>query len=233
MKTTTPLAFALAFFWFGSTVSAASGETFSARALFNTGGTSIMTGNKPAAPAKPAEPSFRGVKFWIEKETAGGKVAVVPASTVFRGGEAIRLVLKSNADGFIYVYNQGTAGGQMLFPSRVLNDADKLVRAGDLVTIPSNGFMKFDGNRGVEKILVAVSSRPLSPPMVQAAQPDRVIATLNANAIQARNFNFTAADQGSAANAPGFEPAGYAVAPEAAFEGGSRQLVLTLELKHE
>ena len=127
---------------------------------------------KPEGPSKPdvvkvsaPGPSRRrvGLKYRIQMmATSGGSAVDVDAQRTFRTGEAIRIVVESNIDGYLYILQRGSSGREtMIFPSPEINGGSNLVKANTVLTVPWNGFFKFDSVPGREKWLLVVSRSPL------------------------------------------------------------------------
>lgn len=137
---------------------------------------------KPAEPAASAAPSRRkvGLKYRVQLDPG----VDTDAARAFRSGEAIRLVVESNIDGYLYVVLRGSSGGEtQLFPDPRINDGKNLVKAGTPYTVPANGWFRFDAKAGEEKLLLVVSRSPLEP---AASQPSEVAQAVSFNSLMAQ-----------------------------------------------
>ncbi len=143
-----------------------------AKALFFSGeGTTVArTPSAPARQAVQAEPraqapspvKYMGVSYWIERLDRNGEMRRVNSSTVFRKGDRIRVSLKSNREGYLYVINLGSTGrSTMLFPNASTPDGSNLINANQTYDIPPNTFFRFDENPGEETLLVMLSPTPM------------------------------------------------------------------------
>lgn len=113
--------------------------------------------------AAASTPSRRrvGLRYRLQLESAGGVADIDPAR-VFHSGEAVRLVVDSNIDGFLYVLLTGSSGRQtLLFPHPEINAGKNLVTAGVPYTVPADGWFRFDSTPGEEALMLVVSRTPL------------------------------------------------------------------------
>lgn len=102
-----------------------------------------------------------GLRYRLQMEAVSGAVDVDP-TRVFRSGEAVRLIVDSNIDGFLYVLLTGSSGRQaLLFPHPEINGGVNRVTAGVPYTVPVEGWFRFDATPGEERLLLAVSRAPL------------------------------------------------------------------------
>ncbi len=202
-----------------------------AKALFHSGeGTTIATQQKTgAAPGTPAQ--YMGIAYWIEHRTRDGKVSKTSISREFRSGERVRLQIKPNRPGYLYVLNIGSTGtSQVLFP---LGGEENTVVANETYSVPGRGFMRFDDNPGVETLLVMLSTRPLSslaPQLAPRQERFDVAATQQfqelADMRGAKDLVIEDDFRSSRSTA-----AHYAVAPLRSLENG-KVITITVKLKH-
>ncbi len=101
-----------------------------------------------------------GVQYSIELLRRGSNVTKrVDGNHVFKSGDRIRIHLTSNGNGYMHALHKGTTGDSFLIPisngGQVLNGQD--------ITIPSStGWLRFDENKGVEKIDLVFASHSVS-----------------------------------------------------------------------
>ncbi|MCA1630317.1 MAG: DUF4384 domain-containing protein [Acidobacteria bacterium] len=102
------------------------------------------------------------------RDEAGGAVRVSP-SREFKSGESIRLLVESNTDGYLYVFNaEGDATPQLIFPDARLNRGDNRIGAHVPYEIPSSKeqderlrWFVFNDAPASERVFVVVARRPL------------------------------------------------------------------------
>jgi hypothetical protein len=87
----------------------------------------------------------------------------------FRSGEAIRLLVESNTDGYLYIFDaENDATPQLIFPNAKLNRGDNRIGAHVPYEIPSSGeqdeslrWFVFNDSPATERVYVVVSRTPL------------------------------------------------------------------------
>ena len=172
-----------------------------------------------------------GIAYWVERRANDGSVAKTRTSQEFRSGNRVRLQIKPNKPGYLYVLNIGSTGNsQVLFP---VSGAENLVAANEIYSVPGQGFMRFDDNPGVETLLVMVSNRPLSsfaPQFTSKQERFDVAAT--------QQFQQLADMRGAKDlvieddfRSPRNSAAHYAVAPLRSLDEG-KVITITVKLKH-
>ncbi len=94
-----------------------------------------------------------GISYKIILVSKDGQTKVVPTSHVFKIGDKIKLLIKTNKSGYLTILNIGSSGNtHILFNEYV--EADKEIE------IPTKSNLRFVGEPGVEKILVMLSMNP-------------------------------------------------------------------------
>ena len=103
------------------------------------------------------------------RNTNGLAVRVDPAHE-FRQGDMVRLLLETNADGYLYLFNT-TNGGQpvLIYPDPQLDEGGNYMQAQVPFEIPSSlateerlRWLAFDEHAGAEKVYVAFTREPLA-----------------------------------------------------------------------
>lgn len=145
-----------------------------------------------------------GVVYNILKvNTQTNEETAVPADTVFKNGDCLKVRLAPNRGGFLYVFNQGTSGKwQPLIPSEEAADQPSTVRAYEPVSIPANACFTMEDPAGDERLFVMITEKPediknlddmlkkLGKPAAQPGaapqRPDAMVVAMNqlSNAIQ-------------------------------------------------
>ena len=110
-------------------------------------------------PAKTiGKPQVLGIQTTIYQVFSDGGSKAVSPSTVFRGGDRIRVGFNVNRPGYIYLVNVGTSGKiTTLFPAAGTDN--NFVQPGLVYQIPQQAgkSMKFDTQPGEETLLVVLS----------------------------------------------------------------------------
>ena len=132
-----------------------------AKAIFDSGegGTIGMSVNaaRPAkapvpAPAARAEP-YLGISYQIMAIAENGQMRPVSKSRIFRSGERIKILARTNRPGYLTVANIGTSGRMHVLYS-------DYVDAGRITEIPPTTNLRFDHNPGTENVLIMLSNEP-------------------------------------------------------------------------
>jgi hypothetical protein len=201
--------------------------------------------SKPRVSSKPkvsssASSSYQGLSYWIERLDGSGAQRVT-TSTVFRGGDRIRLHVLSNRPGYLYIVNQGSSGRTaVLFPNATV--AGEYVEPGRTYDIPASGHIRFDEQSGQEVLWIFLSQRPLpadNPGSGGYAMRNASYNTCGSKDLMVeepenlgRSCGVGAKDLVVEDDARDSAPAEYAVSPVSALEKGSI-LALRLVLRHE
>ncbi len=149
----------------------------------------------PSGPSKRPDPATLpvsapsrrrvGLRYRLQMESAAGAAADVDAARIFRSGEAVRLIVDSNIDGFLYVLLTGSSGKQtLLFPHPDINGGLNRVTAGVPYTVPAGGWFRFDATPGEERLLLAVSRAPLEN-LPTRVTPDEAKPVVGAEVLMA------------------------------------------------
>ncbi|HXK03313.1 MAG TPA: DUF4384 domain-containing protein [Verrucomicrobiae bacterium] len=100
-----------------------------------------------------------GLRINVMRYNDNGSTVDVPADTTFHSGDRIRLSVEPNAQGFLYVVNQGTSGTwRTMFPSTEIEGGDNRVEAmRPCVIPPGKHVFTFDATPGKEILFVVFS----------------------------------------------------------------------------
>ena len=137
------------------------------------------TPNKPANPghsSKPSEPSTpvnarrMGLGVTLFMRDSNGLAVRVDPDHVFRKGDRVRIVLETNADGYLYVFNTTNEGeATMIYPDAELDEAGNYLQAHVPFVIPSSlsaderlRWFAFDEVAGTERVFFVFTREPLS-----------------------------------------------------------------------
>jgi hypothetical protein len=128
-----------------------------------TGGTSTAGTTKNYA-NKPI-----GLGYSIYMRDANGSPVRTDPSVAFRAGDAIRILMETNTDGYLYVFHTENDGAPtMLYPDFRLNGGKNWVDAHVPREIPSreevdpaNRWFVFDNKPAIERLYIVVSREPL------------------------------------------------------------------------
>jgi hypothetical protein len=123
---------------------------------------------EPGAKAEP-KPAGIGLGYTLFMRDEAGEAVRVSPSREFKSGESIRLLVESNTDGYLYVFNaEGDATPQLIFPDARLNRGDNRIGAHVPYEIPSGKeqderlrWFVFNDAPASERVYVVVARQPL------------------------------------------------------------------------
>lgn len=224
--------FAVMSVFFSTVIYAA--EKSGAKALFYTGeGPTISATTPKKAEDKQGlgeqskKEKYMGIAYWIDLLKTDGEQVRTTTKKEFKSGERIKLNLKSNKDGYLYIINIGSTGtSRILFPHS--GNIDNFVTANEIYTVPCNKYMKFDENPGEETLLVLLSPKQIkeilpASPTIKAEESNTFVAYAKSKGAK----DLVLEDDTSA----GAKTAQYAVAPMSSLDNGEA-ISLYIKLKH-
>jgi uncharacterized protein DUF4384 len=128
-------------------------------------GTSI----KPSDTSKPVNMPRLGLGMTLFTRDSNGLAVRVDPEHVFRKGDRVRVLLETNTDGYLYIFNQTDEGPViMIYPDKDLDDAGNYIKAHVPWEIPSSAadderlrWLVFDQNPGNERLFFVFTPEPL------------------------------------------------------------------------
>lgn len=127
---------------------------------------------------RPGEKINVGVAYWIEL-FRDGKSYRCNNKTAFRSGDAIRVHIIPNVDGYAYILLKSGSRGEkaVLFPSNQSGTDNYLVRGRDYA-LPTSAKLKFDNDPGTETLSLVFSRGQLdSKGLLSGAEEKMVVST--------------------------------------------------------
>ena len=135
-----------------------------------TTGSAPTTGSTPTASTlRKASPQRLGLGLTLFMRDSNGLAVRADPSRTFRKGDHVRVLLETNGDGYLYVFNT-TDGGQpvMIYPDAELEEAGNFIQGHVPWEIPSSTaaeerlrWFTFDQNSGAEKLYFVFTREPL------------------------------------------------------------------------
>jgi len=135
----------------------------------NPSGTPSVVPNTPNTPAKVNLPRI-GLGLTLFMRDSNGLAVRTDPSHVFHKGDHVRVLLETNVDGYLYVFNTTDDGApMMLYPDPELDEAGNYFQAHVPFEIPSSlaaeerlRWLTFDEHTGTEKVYFVLTREPLS-----------------------------------------------------------------------
>lgn len=127
------------------------------------------TTNKPSEPLKPVNARRIGLGMTLFTRDSNGLAIRVDPGHVFRKGDRVRVLLETNTDGHLYIFNTTNDGPvTMIYPDPQLDEAGNYIKAHIPWEIPSSAaeeerlrWLVFDENAGVERLYFVLTREPL------------------------------------------------------------------------
>lgn len=131
------------------------------------------SGNKPAQPSDPVTPVNTrriGLGVTLFMRDSNGLAVRVDPDHVFRKGDRVRILLETNSDGYLYIFNTTDDGpATLIYPDAALDDAGNYLQAHVPFEIPSSistderlRWFAFDEIAGTEHLFFVFTREPLS-----------------------------------------------------------------------
>ncbi|HVQ38273.1 MAG TPA: DUF4384 domain-containing protein [Pyrinomonadaceae bacterium] len=124
----------------------------------------------PIATPRKASPQRLGLGVTLFMRDSSGLSVRTNPSRIFHKGDRVRVLLETNADGYLYVFNT-TDDGQpiMIYPDAQLDEAGNFIQGHVPWEIPSSlateerlKWFTFDQTTGAEKLYFVLSREPLA-----------------------------------------------------------------------
>jgi Domain of unknown function (DUF4384) len=141
----------------------------------NTGGSgsSVKTSKTPKptpAPPTPVNARRIGLGVTLFMRDSNGLAVRVDPDHVFQKGDRVRVVLETNTDGYLYIFNTTDDGpATMIYPDSQLDDAGNYLQSHVPFEIPSSAsaderlrWFAFDQVAGTERLFFVFTREPLS-----------------------------------------------------------------------
>src|ERR1044071_595982 len=130
------------------------------------------SGKKPSTPSDPATPvnaRRMGLGVTLFMRDSNGLAVRVDPEHVFRKGDRVRVLLETNSDGYLYIFNTTDDGpATLIYPDVSLDDAGNYLQAHVPFEIPSSlsaeerlRWFAFDEAAGTEHLFFVFTREPL------------------------------------------------------------------------
>ena len=134
------------------------------------GTTGPGTTKKPSDSATPVNVPRLGLGMTLFTRDSSGLAVRVDPEHVFHKGDRVRVLLETNADGYLYIFNQTDEGPVlMIYPDKDLDEAGNYIKAHVPWEIPSSAaseerlrWLAFDANPGNERLFFVFTREPLN-----------------------------------------------------------------------
>jgi hypothetical protein len=102
-----------------------------------------------------------GLRYSLLRRSDSGRYDEVDAGTTFHSGDKIKVSVKANDPGYLYVISRGPTGTWVVqFPSAEIDGGNNQIARDQEYTVPSGGRFNFTDQPGEEKLFIVFSRRP-------------------------------------------------------------------------
>jgi hypothetical protein len=145
-----------------------SGEKTSEGATASTG-SNATTGTTAKIDSKPVNVPRLGLGLTLFSRDSNGLAVRVDPGRVFQKGDRVRILLETNSDGYLYIFNRTDDGAPvMIYPTAELDEGGNYIQAHVPFEIPAPDaaeerlrWFAFDENTGTEKVIFVFTREPL------------------------------------------------------------------------
>lgn len=149
-----------------ATVTNDPGKTVPEKRTANTSGSAS---NKSSEPIRPVNSPRIGLGMTLFTRDSNGLAVRVDPEHVFRKGDRVRVLLETNTDGYLYIFNQTNDDPViMIYPDKDLDEAGNYIKAHIPWEIPSGAadeerlrWLVFDEYPGNERLFFVLTREPL------------------------------------------------------------------------
>lgn len=126
---------------------------------------SSSTTTSPSVTTPPVATAERTLSYWITlqpfKDGKAYRPYDLPSEFKFEADDRIRVHVSSSQSGYLYILNEGPESEvteyNVVFPTPTANNGVSLLPAGQIVDIPKDSWLRFDTQKGVEKLWLVFS----------------------------------------------------------------------------
>jgi hypothetical protein len=131
--------------------------------------TTVTANANASASVKAYNAPALGMGYTLYMRNENGEAVRVDPSRSFRTGERVRILLETNTDGYLYIFNTTDNGDPvMIYPDTRLDDGGNYIEAHVPIEVPSREeqdenyrWFTFDNKPGTERLYVVFSREPL------------------------------------------------------------------------
>jgi len=137
----------------------------------STGPSSSSKGSKSStsSDSRPVNVARLGLGLTLFSRDSNGLAVRVAPDRVFQKGDRVRILLETNADGYLYIFNRTNDGpAVMIYPDAELDEGGNYLQAHVPFEIPAADaaderlrWFAFDENAGAEKVIFVFTREPL------------------------------------------------------------------------
>lgn len=128
-----------------------------------------VTNKNPKVDTKPVNVARMGLGITLFMRDANGSAVRTDPNRVFHAGDRVRVLLETNTDGYLYIFNTTNDGPPvMIYPDADLDEGGNYLQSHVPFEIPSSlateerfRWLAFDQNAGDEKLIFVFTKDPI------------------------------------------------------------------------
>ena len=132
-------------------------------------GSTGSTGSTKTSDSRPVNVPRLGIGLTLFSRDSNGLAVRVDPDRVFRKGDRVRILLETNTDGYLYIFNKTNDGAPvMIYPDAEIDEGGNYLQAHVPFEIPAPDatderlrWFAFDENTGTEKVFIVFTREPL------------------------------------------------------------------------
>lgn len=132
-------------------------------------GSNATTGTTAKIDSKPVNVPRLGIGLTLFSRDSNGLAVRVDPGRVFQKGDRVRILLETNSDGYLYIFNRTDDGAPvMIYPNAELDEGGNYIQAHVPFEIPAPDaaeerlrWFAFDETTGTEKVIFVFTREPL------------------------------------------------------------------------
>jgi hypothetical protein len=118
------------------------------------------SGERPVVVPVASYPPL-GLRYSLLRRSDSGRYDEVDTGTTFHSGDKIKVNVKTNDSGYLYVISRGPSGTWAVqFPSSEIDAGNNRISKDQEYTVPSGGRFNFTEQAGEEKLFIVFSRKP-------------------------------------------------------------------------
>ena len=136
---------------------------------------SPVTSTAKRPESRPVNVPRLGIGLTLFSRDSNGLAVRVDPNRVFQNGDRIRILLETNTDGYLYIFNQtNDAPPVMIYPNAEIDEGGNYLQAHVPFEIPASDapderlrWFAFDENTGTEKLFFVFTREPLKDVLIE------------------------------------------------------------------
>lgn len=114
---------------------------------------------------------YSGISYSMFQKMNDGDIKKISPQKKFKTGDQIKISIRINKKGYLSIINIDPSGKlNLLEEKNAIPNSD--------INIPDKGFLKFSGEKGIEQLVILLSSKPFNSSNTEAKEDSNTIETI-------------------------------------------------------